>query len=195
MKELEFQENLQEQFVANISPEEREKQQEFVFNPLVVNIVDINGNKYKQFAINDVAILRNTSQTSKFKIMVDGVVRMPEMMGDGVLVATPIGSTGYNMSINGPILPINSNLLAITPISPFRPRYWRGAMIDNSSKISIKSIDPMNRPVSLTADFHLIKDAADVDVSLDNKTTITLLFDSNMSIKERSMREQFMVYN
>jgi NAD+ kinase len=169
--------------------------QQFVINPLLAKITDINGKIYEKLAINDISITRKTSQTAKLQIFVDDVLRMPEMIGDGVLISTPIGSTAYNVSVGGPILPINCNLLAITPISPFRPRYWRGAMLDNSSVIKIANLSIENRPVSVTADFNSVRDVVDVEIILQKNIQVTMLFDNDFLIKDRIMREQFMVYN
>ncbi len=167
----------------------------FIIHPLVANMTDINGNSYQKLAINDVVINRKTSQTAKLQIFVDNVLRMHEMIGDGVLVSTPIGSTSNNMSIHGAILPINCNLLAVTPISPFRPRFWRGAMLENNITIKIKVLDFEKRPVVLTADFNSVDNIVETTISLQKDTPITILFDNDFLLKERIMREQFMVYN
>ena len=169
--------------------------QQFVINPLLAKITDINGKIYEKLAINDISITRKTSQTAKLQIFVDDILRMPEMIGDGVLISTPIGSTAYNVSVGGPILPINCNLLAVTPISPFRPRYWRGAMLDNSSVIKIKNLNIESRPISVTADFNSVRDVVDVEIILQKNIQVTMLFDNDFLIKDRIMREQFMVYN
>ncbi len=169
--------------------------QEFTINPLKAEIIDIDNKEHHLMAINEVTLLRQTSQTAKFKISVNGVSQMPQMMGDGVLVSTPIGSTAYNFSVDGPILPINCNLLAVTPISAFRPRYWRGAMLENNSVINIEVLEYLKRPVGLTADFNAIDNVIKVEISLDKTLEIKLLFDKSFSLHDRIMREQFMLYS
>ena len=125
------------------------------------------------------------------RIFVDGKERLPELMADGVLVATPAGSTAYNLSAHGPIMPINAPLLALTPISPFRPRRWRGALLPDSARVTIEVIDPDSRPVAAVADHAEVRSVRDVDIRMDHTISIEMLFDPGHSLDERILREQF----
>ncbi len=154
---------------------------------------DVNGKTNKELAFNEVSMLRQTHQTSKIEINVNGKVRLKELVSDGIIVATPAGSTAYNLSAGGPILPISANLLALTPISPFRPRRWNGALLDSDTEIKIKILNPHKRPVSATADFHEIRDVKDVTIKM-TKNTIHLLFDKDHSFEDRATAEQFSGY-
>ncbi|QCI68125.1 NAD kinase [Phreatobacter stygius] len=162
-----------------------------VIHPLAMTTVDVHGERHDALAINDVALLRQTSQIAKLRILVDGQLRMDELAGDGVLVATPAGSTAYNLSANGPILPLNTNLLAITPISPFRPRRWRGALLPDRVAVRIEVIEPTRRPVSATADNDEVREVASVDIAMDRSRSMVLLHDPGHSLDERILREQF----
>jgi NAD+ kinase len=144
-------------------------------------------------AFNEVSLLRQTAQSAKLRIIVDGEVRMPELMCDGVMVATPAGSTAYNFSAYGPILPIDSRLLALTPISPFRPRRWRGALLPHRARVRIEVLEPERRSVSAAADNHETRDITAVEISEDPNATLTLLFDPGHALDERILREQFNV--
>jgi NAD+ kinase len=144
-------------------------------------------------AINEVSLLRETRQTAKLEVTVNGKVRIPELACDGVLVATPAGSTAYNLSANGPILPLGSAMLALTPISPFRPRRWRGAILPDSSDIRFRVLEPDKRPVSVVADQKELRDVAEVRVAIDPAQRLTLLFDRGHSLDERIVTEQFQV--
>ncbi|MBN8945250.1 MAG: NAD kinase [Rhizobiales bacterium] len=162
-----------------------------VIHPLAMTTVDIHGERHDALAINDVALLRQTSQIAKLRILVDGQLRMDELAGDGVLVATPAGSTAYNLSANGPILPLNTNLLALTPISPFRPRRWRGALLPDRVAVRIEVMEPTRRPVSATADHDEVREVASVDIAMDRSRSMVLLHDPGHSLDERILREQF----
>lgn len=143
-------------------------------------------------AINEVSLLRETRQTAKLEVSVNGKVRIPELSCDGVLVATPAGSTAYNYSASGPILPLDSATLALTPISPFRPRRWRGAILPDRAKIAIRVLDPDKRPVSAVADQRELRDIAHVALAIAQDRMLTLLFDPGHSLDERIVAEQFL---
>jgi NAD+ kinase len=142
-------------------------------------------------AFNEVSLLRQTRQTAKLRIILDGKVRLNELLCDGILVATPAGSTAYNLSANGPILPINADLLALTPLAAFRPRRWRGALLPRQTKFRFEILEATKRPVSATADSTEVRDVTAVDVAEDRKLTMTMLFDVGHSLDERILREQF----
>lgn len=161
--------------------------------PLTMTATTCSGQTHTAFAINEVSLLRETRQTAKLEVTVGGKVRIPELACDGVLVATPAGSTAYNLSANGPILPLGSAMLALTPISPFRPRRWRGAILPDSSQIDIRVLDPAKRPVSAVADQKELRDVAQVSVAIAHERELTLLFDRGHSLDERIVTEQFQV--
>ena len=165
----------------------------FVVKPLEMKAVTDDGETISHHAINEVSLLRETRETARIEIMLNGRVVMPELVCDGVLVATPAGSTAYNLSANGPILPLNSRLLALTPISPFRPRRWRGALIPDDLKLSFRVLDPEKRPVSAVADQIEVRDVATVEVCVDPTDVLTLLFDPEHALDERITMEQFAV--
>ncbi|MGI9434799.1 MAG: NAD kinase [Geminicoccaceae bacterium] len=142
-------------------------------------------------AINEVSLFRQTRQAAQIKIAIDGVVRMPELVCDGVLVATAAGSTAYNLSAHGPILPTGANLLALTPINAFRPRRWRGALLPSGSHFRFDVADPRKRPVSAVADYTEIRDVVSVEVWEDRTNSLCLLFDPEHDLEERILNEQF----
>ncbi|SON55449.1 Inorganic polyphosphate/ATP-NAD kinase [Hartmannibacter diazotrophicus] len=160
-------------------------------HPLILNAVDMHGVHHQAKAINEVALLRQIYQAAKLKVMVDDKVRLPELICDGILVATPAGSTAYNLSAHGPILPIYAPLLALTPISPFRPRRWRGALLPNRSRVEIEILEPEKRPVSAVADHTEIRRVKNVKVHEDGKQKSLILFDRDHSWDERILNEQF----
>jgi len=162
-----------------------------VIHPLAMTTVDIHGERHDALAINEVSMLRQTSQIAKLRILVDNQPRMDELVADGVLVATPAGSTAYNLSASGPILPLNAPLLALTPISPFRPRRWRGALLPERVSLRIEVLESAKRPVSATADHHEVRDVASVDIKMDTTKSMVLLHDPGHSLDERILREQF----
>jgi NAD+ kinase len=162
-----------------------------VLHPLRMNAVDLDGKTHDGIAVNEVSLLRERRQAAKLKISIDGVVRMPEMICDGVLVATPAGSSAYNLSAHGPVIPIGAGLLALTPISPFRPRRWRGALLPRSAKVLIEVLDAANRQISASADFTEIRRVVQVAVREDPTLAATLLFDPEHALEERIIREQF----
>ncbi len=145
------------------------------------------------WAINEVSLLRETRQTAKLEVVVNGKVRIPELSCDGVLVATPAGSTAYNLSANGPILPLGCNMLALTPISPFRPRRWRGAILPETAEIVFRAREPVKRPVLVVADQKEVRDIREVRIRAWPEQQLSLLFDKGRSLDERIFDEQFMV--
>jgi NAD+ kinase len=165
--------------------------QRTVIHPLVMRTRDSRGLRQVHRAFNEVALFRQTHQAAHLRILVDGKERLPELAADGVLVATPAGSTAYNFSVQGPIIPINAPLLALTPISPFRPRRWRGALLPATAAITIDVLHPEKRPVAAVADHDEVRDVASVDVAMDHDVSMHLLFDPGHSLDERILSEQF----
>ena len=163
----------------------------FTLHPLLMTAVTVGGETITSPAINEVSLLRETRQTAKIEIAIDGQVRMEELICDGVLVATPAGSTAYNLSANGPILPLQSDLLALTPISPFRPRRWRGALLPQASVIEFRVREAEKRPVSAVADQREVRDVASVRVVTDKSIRLELLFDPGYALDDRIVLEQF----
>ncbi|MEQ5786861.1 NAD kinase [Erythrobacter sp. NFXS35] len=159
--------------------------------PLWVEAITQDGESHELCAINEISLLRETRQTAKIEVTVGDRVRIKELVCDGVLVATPAGSTAYNLSANGPILPLDSKLLALTPISPFRPRRWRGAILPDRMKIILKVLDPAKRPVAAVADQKELRDIAEVRLAIAQEIALTLLFDPGQSLEERIVAEQF----
>ncbi len=160
-------------------------------HPLRATIRSADGGATEALAINEVALLRQTRQMAKIRISVDGVKRLDELMCDGVLVATPAGSTAYNLSAHGPILPLGAGLLALTPISAFRPRRWRGAILPRAATVEFEVLEPDKRPVSAVADSTELRRVASVVVREARDTTLTLLFDHEHDLEERVLKEQF----
>lgn len=160
-------------------------------HPLSMRATDRNGKVHKGLAINEVSLFREIYQAAKLRISIDGKVRMEELICDGVLVATPAGSTAYNLSAYGPILPINAPLLALTPISPFRPRRWRGALIPNDAMITIEVREPTKRPVSAVADHFETRDVSKVEIQQARDIDLLMMFDPGHNLDERVLAEQF----
>ena len=159
--------------------------------PLEMVATTVGGETQTHAAINEVSLLRETRQTAKIEVLVNGRVAIAELACDGVLVATPAGSTAYNLSARGPILPLQAKMLALTPISPFRPRRWSGAILPDDTAVCFKVIEPQNRPVSAVADQYEVRDVAQGDVRLDRERSLTLLFDPEHAHDERIAMEQF----
>lgn len=160
-------------------------------HPLRMRAEMRNGTVEHGLAINEVSLFRETRQAARIRIAIDGVARMPELVCDGVLVATPAGSTAYNLSAHGPILPTGANLLALTPINAFRPRRWRGALLHSSSHFRFDVVDPKKRPVSAVADYTEIRDVISVEVWEDRTNSMILMFDPEHDLEERILNEQF----
>jgi len=160
-------------------------------HPLLMIARDIKGAAHTARAINEVSMLRQTYQAAKLRISIDGQVRLGELIADGLLIATPAGSTAYNLSVNGPILPLNAPLLALTPISAFRPRRWRGALLPDHAQIHIDVIEADQRPVSAVADHTEFRRVAEVDVGMDRSVDLVMLHDPGHNLDERILREQF----
>jgi NAD+ kinase len=159
--------------------------------PLTMTATTGSGGSESFYAINEVSLLRETRQTARLEVSVNGKVRIAELHCDGILVATPAGSTAYNLSANGPILPLGSNMLALTPISPFRPRRWRGAILPEHYEIEFRVLDPVKRPVAAVADQKELRDILAVSVKVAREQQLTLLFDPGKTLEERIFAEQF----
>jgi NAD+ kinase len=171
--------------------ENLEKAIPVALHPLRMRAKRGDGGEEHGLGINEVSLFRQTHQAAKLCIAIDGVVRLPELVCDGVLVATPAGSTAYNLSAHGPILPTYANLLALTPISAFRPRRWRGALLPSKTRFCFQVLNPEKRPVSAVADSTEIRDVVEVAVWVDPTITLTLLFDPEHNLEERILKEQF----
>lgn len=159
--------------------------------PLRMTAVTADGEKFEALATNEVSMLRQTRQAAKIKIYVDGKERMPELVCDGALVCTPAGSSAYNLSVNGPVLPLGANVLALTPISAFRPRRWRGAILPHTAVVKFEMLEPEKRPVSAVADREEVRDVVEVTVSEDRGVSMRMLFDPDHNLEERIVAEQF----
>ena len=176
----------EENFLENIA-----QAQESTLYPLRMEVLDAENKRYSHIAINEVAHLRQSSQAAKIKISINGRERISCLAADGILVATPAGSTAYNLSAGGPIIPFGSEILALTPISPFRPRNWSGALLPANSKIKLEVLNCESRPVSATADSNEVKNVKEVLIFEDRSIAFKILFDPNHSLEERIIREQF----
>jgi len=172
-------------------PERIEAAKEIRVAPLEMRATTVAGKTFTHSAINEVSLLRETRQTAKIEIAVNGRVALPELACDGVLVATPAGSTAYNLSARGPILPLQAKMLALTPISPFRPRRWWGAILPDDTAVRLTILQAENRPVSAVADQTEVRDVAKVEIRLDRERSLTLLFDPEHALDERIAMEQF----
>jgi NAD+ kinase len=164
-----------------------------VIHPLSMVAVDIHRRRHSAVAINEVSLLRQTRQTAKLRISIDGKVRLGELSCDGALVATPAGSTAYNLSAHGPIVPLDAKVLALTPISAFRPRRWRGALLPHAARVTFEILEADKRPVSAVADNFEVRDVLEVHVAEDRDISLQMLFDAGRSLEERVLAEQFSV--
>ncbi|HMO30385.1 NAD kinase [Enterovirga sp.] len=182
---------LMNEFRAEGLLERLEAAQRSVAHPLLMEAEDTAGRQHRAYAINEVHMLRQTHQTAKLIIEVDGKIRLAELISDGILLATPAGSTAYNLSVGGPILPLGSSLLALTPISAFRPRRWRGALLPDRARIAVTVNEPERRPVSAVADHFEFRRVRHVAASMDHSVDLVMLHDPDHSLDERILREQF----
>jgi len=167
------------------------KSNKIILHPIEMTVSTHLRTIRKKIAINEVSIFRQTRQASKLEIKIDNKIRIKELIGDGALVATPAGSTAYNLSARGPILNLESNHLAVTPINPFRPRGWRGAIVSNKSKIFIRNLDPKKRPVSAVADNSEIRNVSSVKIYVNQAIGFKLLYNKKFGLQERNLAEQF----
>jgi NAD+ kinase len=170
-----------------------EKAKEIIVHPLEMLVSDVENNEYKEMAVNEVSIFRSTHQSAMISIKIDETERLSELTCDGIMVATPVGSTAYNLSAHGPIIPIDSEILALTPISPFRPRSWRGALIKNKSIIEFEINNPKLRPVSASADSREVKNVTKVKIYQRNDINLRIMYDQGNSMEDRYLREQFAI--
>jgi NAD+ kinase len=160
-------------------------------HPLCMTSEDTDGKVEVSLAFNEVSVVRHSRQTANIQVLVDGTVRLPLLAADGVIVATPTGSTAYNLSAHGPVIPLGANLLALTPVSPFRPRHWRGALLPHNSTVEFVNLDPHKRPLVASADFKEVHNVVAIKVQEDRSKIVKLLFDPDNSLAERITAEQF----
>jgi NAD+ kinase len=160
-------------------------------HPLSMYVRSMDGRERRLLAINEVSLFRESRQAAKIRITVDHVVSLDELICDGILVSTPAGSTAYNFSVGGPIIPLSGNMLAMTPMGPFRPRRWRGAQLHHTASITLEVLEPQKRPVSAVADFTEIRDVVSVSIDEERSIRLSLLFDPEHNLEERIIKEQF----
>jgi NAD+ kinase len=165
--------------------------QPVVLHPLEMTVWDEHGEQHRALAFNEVSLLRESRQAAKLRVSVDGIVRLEELMSDGILIATPVGSTAYNLSAHGPIIPLGACVLALTPISAFRPRRWRGALLPQQARLRIDALETGKRPVSAVADFTEVRDVVAVEVNENRVVAMSVLFDHDSNLEERVIKEQF----
>lgn len=164
---------------------------EVSLHPLEMQAVLQDGSTRSAIAFNEVSLIRNSGQTANIRVLVDGVQRVPKLVGDGILVATPAGSTAYNLSAHGPIVPLDANLLALTPICAFRPRRWRGALLPRTAEVELVNLDPERRPLTVSPDFNAFENVVSVKIREDRSREFKLLFDPDHPLEERIIAEQF----
>lgn len=181
---------LMNEYRADDLPKRIDDAERAVISPLRMTARDVHDQVHQALAINEVSLFRQTAQTARFSITIDGKTRMEDLACDGLMVATPAGSTAYNLSAHGPILPIGAGLLALTPVSAFRPRRWKGALLRRNARVRIEALAPMLRPVAASADNREVRDIVSVEVQED-KRRLTMLFDPGHALDERILREQF----
>ena len=162
-------------------------------NPVQMKVTDINNKTYNALSLNEVSLLRQNRFAANVRVKIDNKMKINKLVCDGILVSTPAGSTAYNLSAHGPILPLNSTLLALTPICPFRPRRWKGALLPEKSKITLEIINPEKRPVSATAGQVEVRNVKKVEISYNFKKTLKLLFDKDQNLEEKILNEQFIL--
>jgi NAD+ kinase len=182
---------LMNEFSEDRLPERLAEAETTHIHPLLMCAFDANCQRHESHAINEVSLFRQTYQAARLRISIDGKERLAELVADGVMVATPAGSTAYNLSAQGPIIPIKAPLLALTPISPFRPRRWRGALLPDRAKVVIDVLEAEKRPVAAVADHNEARDVRSVEIGMDHEISIPMLFDRGHSLDERILREQF----
>ncbi len=162
-----------------------------VIHPLLMRARDRSDRVHRHRAINEVSLYRQSHQAARLRILIDGNERLAELVADGILLATPAGSTAYNLSVQGPIIPVGAPLLALTPISPFRPRRWRGALLPDRARVTIEVLEADKRPVAAVADHNEVRSVRSVDIAMDHSVSMHMLFDPGHSLDERILREQF----
>ncbi len=162
-----------------------------VIHPLLMRARDASGRVHRHHAINEVSLFRQSYQAARLRVLVDGEERLSELVADGILLATPAGSTAYNLSVQGPIIPIGAPLLALTPISPFRPRRWHGALLPDRARVTIEVREAAKRPVAAVADHNEVRSVRSVEICMDHSISMHMLFDPGHSLDERILREQF----
>ena len=182
---------LMNQFRVDGLIERLARAQSTVLKPLVMEAVGESGSTATSLAFNEVSLLRQTKQAAHIRVSLNGVVKIDELMCDGVLVSTTAGSTAYNLSAHGPILPLGADVLALTPISPFRPRRWRGAILRAGTEVKFEVLDPYKRPVSATADSNEVRDVVEISVRESRDQTVVLMFDPEHNLEDRILNEQF----
>lgn len=181
---------LMNEFTTEDLPAKISAASEAIVSPLKM-VVEAAGGIFEELAFNEVALLRQTRQAAHICISVDGRVRLERLIADGILLATPAGSTAYNLSAHGPVIPLGSEILALTPISAFRPRRWRGALLKATAKVEFENLDPKKRPLSATADNQEIRNVTKVSIERDHTTSLRLLFNEDHALDEKILREQF----
>lgn len=172
-------------------PDRIKKAKKIVIHPLIMEVLDGRGKVHAEVGFNEIALLRETHSSAKLKILVNDELRIPELVCDGVMLSTPVGSTAYNLSAGGPILPLDANVLTLTPISAFRPRRWKGALLNEKSKVTFQILKADERPVSATADSKEIRNVHEVRVRQSRSISKTILYDPEDPLDERIFREQF----
>jgi NAD+ kinase len=182
---------LMNDFAEDDLPARLARAQTTFIHPLLMRARDADGAHHEAHAINEVSLFRQSYQAAWLRILIDGKERLSHLVADGVMVATPAGSTAYNLSVQGPILPINAPLLALTPISPFRPRRWHGALLPDSARVQIDVLESDKRPVAAVADHDEVRAVKSVEIMMDRAISIPMLFDPGHSLDERILREQF----
>lgn len=182
---------LMNEFSADDLQDRINKADTFTLHPLRMRATRCDGEVVEYLAVNEVSLLRETRQAAHMRVAIDGKVRIPELVGDGVLVATPAGSTAYNLSAHGPIIPLGSDLLALTPLSAFRPRRWRGALLPHNVSVEVTINQPQKRPVSAVADMHEVRDVRHVLIEEARDRNLQIMFDAEHSLAERIFSEQF----
>ncbi|MGH8112823.1 MAG: NAD kinase [Rhodanobacteraceae bacterium] len=182
---------LMNRYMPEALPERIAAARPVVLHPLEMRVTQRDGGEITALAFNEISLLRQTNQAAHIEVALNGKVKLANLICDGLLVATPAGSTAYNLSAHGPILPLDANVLALTPISPFRPRRWRGALLPAATHVGLRTLEPGHRPVSATADFHEVRDAVEISIREARERSITLLYDPELSLAQRILDEQF----